>query len=37
MDSAWETAVTRGDVEGVREMLDASTHVDARDATARPR
>ena len=31
MDSAWETAVTRGDVEGVREMLDAGAPVDARD------
>ena len=31
MDPAWETAVTRGDVEGVREMLDAGADADARN------
>lgn len=31
VNAAWEDAVTRGDVEAVREMLRADTDVNARD------
>lgn len=31
MDAAWERAVTRGDVEAVRQLLRSGADVDARD------
>ena len=31
MDTAWERAVTRGDVEAVRQLLRSGADVDARD------
>ena len=31
MDAGWEDAIKRGDVQGVRDLLDRGTDVDARD------